>query len=329
MSGTLVILPHRGIGDLMWHLPILRAIAATTPGGQVQFLTQPGTHARSLLAAEPTVSDVIYTPFPRGTVARWREILALARLFRQRRLNQVWILDKISRPAISARLAGVRERFGFGFGAQRRWLSRDPGLPESLRRGHQLDKLAAFAAAMGLALPDTEPRLALVPAAIADIAAHCDILPRPWIGFGFRASTPERDWPDGHSLAFAQGALDRYGGTLFLIGGPKDAADADQMKTRLNRPGIRAACDLPIDRTAALIGRLDALIGGDSAPLNIAAAVGTPCLGLFGVSPPLTYSRHLHPIIGAGMADVAVAAVIDGLDRILGSIRAAGAATVS
>ena len=30
---VLVYAPDRGIGDLMWHLPTFRAIAATTPEG--------------------------------------------------------------------------------------------------------------------------------------------------------------------------------------------------------------------------------------------------------------------------------------------------------
>jgi hypothetical protein len=36
-----VIQPKPGIGDIIWHLPFIRAIAAVSPGGSVTFLAPP------------------------------------------------------------------------------------------------------------------------------------------------------------------------------------------------------------------------------------------------------------------------------------------------
>ncbi|MEN3381162.1 MAG: hypothetical protein V7608_1206, partial [Hyphomicrobiales bacterium] len=45
MPSTAVIQVKQGIGDVIWHLPFIRAIAAATPEGAVTFLTLPSTQA--------------------------------------------------------------------------------------------------------------------------------------------------------------------------------------------------------------------------------------------------------------------------------------------
>ena len=60
MTPTAVIQVKQGIGDVIWHLPYIRAIAAAEPGGAVTFLTLPSSHAKELLAGEPCVGEVVY-----------------------------------------------------------------------------------------------------------------------------------------------------------------------------------------------------------------------------------------------------------------------------
>ena len=60
MTPTAVIQVKQGIGDDIRHLPFIRAIAATEPGGAVTFLTLPSSRAKDLLQAEPCVAEVTY-----------------------------------------------------------------------------------------------------------------------------------------------------------------------------------------------------------------------------------------------------------------------------
>ena len=46
---VLVYMPDRGVGDLMWHLPTIRAIARTAPEGSVILATRPTTRAKSAM----------------------------------------------------------------------------------------------------------------------------------------------------------------------------------------------------------------------------------------------------------------------------------------
>jgi len=51
VTPTAVIQVKRGIGDVIWHLPYVRAIAAAEPGGAVTFLSPATSHAKELLQA--------------------------------------------------------------------------------------------------------------------------------------------------------------------------------------------------------------------------------------------------------------------------------------
>jgi heptosyltransferase-2 len=51
-SRTVVVHHRSGIGDLIWHIPYLRAIAATSAGGRVSVIARPSCRAPEVLAAE-------------------------------------------------------------------------------------------------------------------------------------------------------------------------------------------------------------------------------------------------------------------------------------
>ncbi|ABD90410.1 glycosyltransferase family 9 protein [Rhodopseudomonas palustris] len=295
MTSTAVIQTKQGIGDVMWHLPFIRAIAAATPERAVTFLTLPSSFARDLLRGEACVAETLYYE-NRGS--EWARGLHLARLIgtlRARRFTTLWILDRSVRPAIAALAAGIPNRIGLGFGQQRLFIT-NPGIDPRYRPEHPIEWLKALMAAMQLPLPDTEPNLTLPPALRAELLRRYQDRPRPWIVLGIGASAPQRDWSDAQWSAFLDELRRRSTGTAFLIGGPGNAARAAAL-IAAGRGAEVNACTLSIAESAALIGGADLYLGPDSGPLNVAAAVGTPAFGLFAVNPVLDYSRFIHPIL--------------------------------
>lgn len=57
---TLIVQPLPGIGDMIWHLPHIHAIAATSLDFQVDILTKPRSQADRLLCADPCVRRVLW-----------------------------------------------------------------------------------------------------------------------------------------------------------------------------------------------------------------------------------------------------------------------------
>lgn len=312
MTGpVLVYAPDRGIGDLMWHLPTIRAIAATTPEEKVLLVARPSSRAAEVLAVEPAVARVLYAPHYKGKLKGVREVIDFYRICRAEKPRAVWILEKIDRPAIAAFLAGVPERRGFGLGhGQETFLTTGPYLPKAMRPAHRIDKLEAFEKAHGLVVASREPELRLDPKAVEAVKARYADRPGPWLALGIGASEPARTWP---AERFAQAAhrLSDLFGTVFWVGGPHEAQTARAAIG--DRPNHVVACDLTLDQSAALIALSAGFLGNDSGALNVAAAVGTPCVGLMGTAPLPAYSRWLTRLDGGEgrITDITVDQAVD------------------
>src|SRR3977135_1269256 len=87
VSHTAVIQVKQGIGDVIWHLPFIRAIAATEPSGAVAFLTLPSTHAKELLQGEPCVADVVYFEHGGSELERGLHLARFVALLRRSRFR--------------------------------------------------------------------------------------------------------------------------------------------------------------------------------------------------------------------------------------------------
>jgi heptosyltransferase-2 len=295
-AATAVIQVKPGIGDVIWHLPFIRAIAAAAPGGQVVFLAPPSSHARELLAAEPGVAETIYFRHAGSELERGINLIRLSLLLRRRRFHSIWILDRTTRPALAAMLAGIPERIGLGLGGQSLFIT-NSGIDHSHFHDHPIDWLRALMAAMKVPLRSTEPALPIDAATLQAIAEKFAHTPRPWIVIGIGASHPDKDWPDENWAAFIAGLRGRTTGTVFLIGGDANVARAERfVAASAGAPAINA-CGLGLIEATALLRHADLFIGPSSGPLNLAAAVGTESYGLFGSTPVLTYSKFIHAIV--------------------------------
>ena len=56
---TVVVVHRTGIGDLIWHIPYVRAIAAASADGKVSLIVRPSSRAADVLAAESCVAEII------------------------------------------------------------------------------------------------------------------------------------------------------------------------------------------------------------------------------------------------------------------------------
>jgi heptosyltransferase-2 len=296
---TAVIQAKRGIGDVIWHLPFVRAIASVSAGGQVTFMAPPTSRAKDLLAAEPSVFETIYFEHAGSEFKRGVNLIRLASLLRQNRFRTVWILDRTLRPAIAAALAAVPERIGLGLGRQSLFIT-NSGIDQSHFHDHPIDWLRALMDEMNVPLPSTEPALKVPSGTLATIGKRFNDCPRPWIVLGTGALHAEREWPHEHWAEFLAKLRPHTVGTFFFIGGADYTASAQNLIMQTNLTVAINACDLSLIEAIALLHHADLFVGTDSGPMNLAVAVGTPAFAMFGVNPVLSYSKFIHPLTPAG-----------------------------
>lgn len=310
VTSTTVIQTKQGIGDVIWHLPFIRAIAAASGDAAVTFLALPSTHARELLQAEPCVAQTLYFENRGSELQRGLHILRLIQVLRNLRCDSVWILDRSARPAFCALMAGVRQRIGVGFGAQRLFIT-NAGVDRALAHAQPIEWLKALMMTMGIDC-STEPNLRLPVAVSEAIGERYHQYPGPRVVLALGGSHPAKDWPMRHWTQFMLELRARTSGTIFVIGGPDHAERAQRLIALTQGAPTVNACDLTVLEAAALLRTADLFVGPDSGPMNLAAAVGIPSFGLFGATRVLTYSKFIHPIL----PDDGGPHTLDGMQRI-------------
>lgn len=282
LGGTLVIQPLPGIGDMIWHLPFIQAIARHE-GEVVCVLTKRRSFADQLLADEPAVRAVLWLERD-ARANRHGGVLGAVRLARDLRrhtFRRVWVLHASPRYALAAYLAGIPERLGYGVGRQRWWLNDRHALPPAMRQAHPIDKAKTYLDLCGIAA-DEVPRLHINAEKIAAMRAEMAHAPRPWVALGIGSSMPEKNWGAAQFGALTRAWLGRFGGTLFPVGAAFDAEIAQAIERAGENIGGRVIPILGrrLDEVSALLGLCDLYVGNDTGMLNVAAATGIPAIGL-------------------------------------------------
>ncbi|HRY16436.1 MAG: glycosyltransferase family 9 protein [Candidatus Competibacteraceae bacterium] len=322
LSGrTLIVQPLPGIGDMVWHLPHIHAIAATTMTGQVDILTKPRSQADRLLSADPCVGRILWLERDAGH-AGVRGVFRLAALLRRANYQRVWFLHASARYVLAAWLARISERIGYGIGLQPWLLSTPVKLPAEFRHASPIVRGDALLDILGIPRLEPEPRLPVLAAARCAVAERFADWPQPWIALGIGSSEPWKQWGAMRFTELALALSRHHAGSVFIVGGPGERALADEILRRMQDSGGVAAdaVALPLEQTAALFASSRCYIGNDTGVLNMAAALRTPALGLFGGSLPLTHSRFIHAITPpagqSGMTAITVARVLEAFVRI-------------
>ncbi|MEO1766413.1 glycosyltransferase family 9 protein [Thiobacter aerophilum] len=123
------------------------------------------------------------------------------------------------------------------------------------------------------------------------------------------ASTNSRRWPAGRFVEAAQRLLVANGALKFVItGSPRERELCMRIAEAINASSATkrllawvSAGDLPLRALPALLNRAQVLITGDTGPMHLAVAVGTPVVALFAVSNPArsgpAYDLGRHVVI--------------------------------
>ena len=118
-QGVLVVQPLPGIGDMVWHLPHLLAIARHEPEGRVSVLTKPRSLSDQLLSGLPEIADILWLERKPGRHDGWRGFFRLVADLRTRHYRKLWILHDSGRYLLAGWLAGIPRRAGIASGWQR------------------------------------------------------------------------------------------------------------------------------------------------------------------------------------------------------------------
>lgn len=137
----------------------------------------------------------------------------------------------------------------------------------------------------------------------ADLLAAEGIEPsKPLVAIhpGAGAFSKARIWPVKRFAGVARRLFEEKNAQFVVIGGPDEVRSASDLVQILRSISsdlvvLHAAGRTDIHQTAALIERCDMFLGGDSGPMHVAVAVGTPVVAVFGPSNKITWGPYSPP----------------------------------
>jgi lipopolysaccharide heptosyltransferase II len=114
----------------------------------------------------------------------------------------------------------------------------------------------------------------------------------PLVGVHASGGRAIKQWPPERFGRVAERLVEDRGATIVLTGaaGDRDLAGALRAALPPDAPVVDLIGRADLVRLAAVLERLDLLITGDTGPMHLAAAVGTPVVAVFGPSDPARYA---------------------------------------
>jgi lipopolysaccharide heptosyltransferase II len=283
----IVVLTRAGLGDAVYVIPALRALRRRYPQAHITVIT--GKRGYPLLQRCPYLDTLYLRHIGNGLIGKLREIIRL----RRGHYDLAVILDNSDEKLLHSFLAGIPRRVG---GVKRYFgrLLTDPVPVDP--NWHQINDLnRAVVARLGCDVSDWRLELFPDPKAEASLAIKLEQAgyrgERPLVGINPGASAPNKRWfPE----RFAQVAdtLLKAGITVMVLGAKSDMPQVEAMRQAMHHPPLVLAGQLSLDELILCLGQLDVLVSGDTGPAHLAAAMGTPVVGLFGPSK----ARHFAPI---------------------------------
>ena len=280
---TIVAIRPRTLGDVVLTTPALRALKRGHADAALEVVTE-ARYAPLLEGLEGI--DRVW-PLERSVGST----LALARRLARRRVRAVVDFFGNGRTALLTAACGARLTAGYDLRGRRlayrrrvaRTLAPAPGRREYAAATHVRLAVAAGGIEDGL-----ETRVAVPPAAAARAAgllAACG--GRGAVGLVAAGTWPAKTWPVAHAALLSRRLL-AAGQRVLLLAGPKE----ESLNARLQAlaPGVAVLPPCDVGTLAGVIAGLRAVVGTDSGPRHLAAALGVPSFAWFGPTHPDTWS---------------------------------------
>ena len=283
------------LGDVLMSGPAMRALRESRPGRRVTLLTSPAGAAAAELMPEVDEIVVYEAPWMKGHDAP--QDAAIVETLRERAFDAAVVFTVFDQSALPAalvchqagvplRLAHCREK---PYALLSDWVP-EPELSGPTR--HEVQRQLDLVATVGATTRDERLAVEVPPAAHERVEP---LLPdgRRWAVVHPGGTAPSRRYPIELWAQVCQALAHEHGWELVVTG---DDTDRELAATL---PGTRSlAGELSLAELAALLAEAPVLLAGNTGPVHLAAALGTPVVDVYALTNPqhtpwMTESRVL------------------------------------
>ena len=292
-SPTILITRLSHIGDCVLTLPMLDRVKQIYPASKIVWAVESPT--QQLLSLVPEIDHIVKVP--KSWMSNWRHWRDLRKELLNHKIDIAIDPQGITKSAALAWISGAKKRVGLQGRWGRElstWLNNKLKETKSL---HIVDRSVELVNAMASAdqnefQQEFDFKLPVCPDSQTKI--------NQWLAEtrngGFETESFVLINPGG-SWASKRWEVDRFGElaaeiknqfglpSVIVWAGDEEQRMASQIVVGSNGSAVMA-CPTTLRELAALAERASFFVGSDTGPMHIAAAVGTPCVGLYGTTRP-------------------------------------------
>ena len=305
MLRPILVLCLPAIGDFIRCHSAIQILAEKFPGHPIDVATSPLAAPLARLMPHIRKAWIVEKHWRPGL----KERAALAREIRKEDYQAAYMLTSSTKAALVPWLAGIPERIGYPREFQFGIINRLPaGWPKSfLAFGPRKTRLYEQVCAItmlgekpgdGVRLP--APQMAVSAEELSDWRARHGIDPaRPALALYTSAFSNFRSWPAERFISVAKDHA-RRGWSVWLIGGPREREAAAQIRVALPE-AVDFTSTPQLTDAMCQIAASTAFLGVDGGLCHAAAALGVPCVLIFGsnrsyeTGPVNDHVRYLDP----------------------------------
>lgn len=285
----LLIVKLSSIGDIVHALPVAASLKSSFPHLHLGWIVE--DRNLQVVQGTPCIDELIVIPHKKrkqgGVRQLWREFRPIIRDLRAKRFEVALDLQGLFKSGIWAWLSGARVRLGAHRMREgtKYLLKRVPSRPTSV---HVVDQYLDAAHWLGARTEPVKFPLHIPEGArqnTARLLQEMEMNP-PFISLNPSAG---RDWKRWDIARFADltDRIEREMGipTVF-VGGPGDKPLHDQLLKAKHRPLNSLIGRTNLKEVMAIVEQSAVHICGDTGTAHVAAALGVPCVSIFGPTDP-------------------------------------------
>ncbi|RUW55906.1 MAG: glycosyltransferase family 9 protein [Mesorhizobium sp.] len=292
---SILIIQTKFVGDIVLASTLARNLRLEFPDSRIVFLCE--AHFESFVVAHGIASEVVAfrRASMRGTLLqRAKELYAVVRALRGFRFDLTIDLTDSKTSRLVSGLVNARTRVGYNPSERPlKLLERQPAnvfaKPFGFGGQHFVYRYLSPLEALGIDLHATVPSIKPLPfeaeKALALLGRH-HIHPNAFIAVHAGASFKGRQWqPERFAEAIDEIAAETGLGVV-LVGGPDERETAARIVAGTATQVVDLVGELSLESLLAVLEQARMFLGNESGPMHMAAAAGTPVVGLFGLTNP-------------------------------------------
>lgn len=291
MNKVCIVYTHHKLGDLIWQLPYIKSISEYHKI-KINLIVREKTQAKNILKDLNYIDDIFYNNFRKG-LFYWSDVYKLYKIYKKEQFDYVYLLDKVNKPAIAAKFAGIKNIIGPGLGNQKKWLTNKSFLNENDWKNNYSEQSQKFLKINSIPVNNLFPEININLKKFE--SNNLDLIKRgKKISFGVDSFEDFKIWQEENFIELAdllhQKKLFDF---IYLICGRDKSYIAEKIIKHSGKDYFINCANKDLSGVVLAIKNSDFFVGNNSGPLNLSSALGVKSFGLIANDPvsELKYSK--------------------------------------